>query len=425
MRKVLQVVSLLLLTSFYLFPVNFAFFPAANSKMLLAVVGLVLLFLTSISKKDIGVSKDVVMLSVMAGLVSLSSIVSITLNNTNDFSYVGYIVSMWVWLSAAYVVCSAILKVHAKNDVIVVCNYIVGVCAIQCLIALGVEFVPAIKQFVDAIVLQGQESLTKGNRLYGLGASLDTAGTRFALSLVIISYVVCTKTVLTKKQIWFYTASYFLILIVGNMIARTTLVGAIISIALLLWIKRRTIFVYNRTLLLALITFLLISSGYVTHLYNNNLDFRELVRFGFEPFFNFFEGGEFATESNQMLKNMYVFPKTLHTWLIGDGYFNNPHTHDPYYVGQTSKYGYYMGTDVGYLRLIFYFGLLGLISFIAFLIYATNLSSKKLSEHKILFMLTLFLGFIIWLKVATDLFFVMALFVCVANVESEDIIKSE
>lgn len=62
---------------------------------------------------------------------------------------------------------------------------------------------------------------------------------------------------------------------------------------------------------------------------------------------------------------MYVFPDNLKTWIIGDGYFSNPYNTDPFYIGTRSR-GYYMGTDVGYLRFIFYFGLIGLSAFIAF-----------------------------------------------------------
>lgn len=38
--------------------------------------------------------------------------------------------------------------------------------------------------------------------------------------------------------------------------------------------------------------------------------------------------------------------------MIGDGYFENPRT-DPYYIGYQWK-GFYMGTDVGYLRFLFF-----------------------------------------------------------------------
>lgn len=46
--------------------------------------------------------------------------------------------------------------------------------------------------------------------------------------------------------------------------------------------------------------------------------------------------------------------------------FNDPFGLDPYYTGIDWN-GYYQNTDVGYLRFIYYFGLLGLIPFCIFM----------------------------------------------------------
>ena len=65
---------------------------------------------------------------------------------------------------------------------------------------------------------------------------------------------------------------------------------------------------------------------------------------------------------------MVVFPDNWVTWLIGDGYAANPMDKtlsffDPYYTGPI-YHGYYKGTDIGYLRYIFYFGLVGTFVFV-------------------------------------------------------------
>ena len=79
-----------------------------------------------------------------------------------------------------------------------------------------------------------------------------------------------------------------------------------------------------------------------------------------------------------------------------------------------------MGTDVGYLRFIFYFGTIGLLAFCAFMNYAAKLCARNLPRYKVLFGLLLISNFVIWLKVATDIFLVFALFICVANMYEED-----
>ena len=78
--------------------------------------------------------------------------------------------------------------------------------------------------------------------------------------------------------------------------------------------------------------------------------------------FSLAESGEWDVGSNEKLKGMYVFPETFKTWLIGDGFFGAT-TSDPYYIGKEWK-SFYMDTDVGYLRFIFYFGILGLFTFL-------------------------------------------------------------
>ena len=95
---------------------------------------------------------------------------------------------------------------------------------------------------------------------------------------------------------------------------------------------------------------------------------RNYIQFAFEGFFSLVEKGRWEVSSNEILKNMYRFPESIKTWIIGDGYIENP-KNDPYFIGKLTG-GYYMGTDVGYLRFIYYFGLIGLIAFIIFMVKA-------------------------------------------------------
>jgi len=412
---------LVIMMSLYIFPVTFTFFPMANSKMVMAFVGLIILFFGAVSKRSIHMWKDVIVMVALSIFISLIGMASMSMNNTNDNSYATYFVSMTVWLVAAYVVCISIYKTHGFVSTKLVCLYFIAVCICQCIIALGVEFNNDFKVFVDALAIQDQAALTKGNRMYGFGASLDTAGIRFSISLIMIVYLACTdESSASTGSTVFYVIAFSLISVVGNMVARTTLVGVIVSLVLLLFLKRNTWMLFNFRVVLIALTLFTLSSIWVIYLYNNNEEVYDLIRFGFEPFFNYFGGGDFATSSNEMLRHMYVFPDNFKTWIIGDGYFNNPNTHDPYYVGQSSVQGFYMGTDVGYLRLIFYFGLIGLLTFMIFLIHVTQSCCRHIPEDKILFVSILVLGFIIWLKVATDLFFVMALFICRANMSHRD-----
>jgi hypothetical protein len=210
------------------------------------------------------------------------------------------------------------------------------------------------------------------------------------------------------------------------MIARTTTVGVIL--ALIYWLialltrqtpegKEENIYLWKwliGTILVALLV--------IIPLYNTNAIFRTNTRFAFEGFFSLVEKGRWEVHSNEILKNMYVFPDNLKTWLIGDGYIENPIDTDPYYTGKVID-GFYMGTDVGYLRFIFYFGIFGLLAFIAFFIAITQDCMKKFPKQGMLFLLFLAVNLIGWFKVSTDIFLVFAPFLLISGEENDENLK--
>ena len=84
-----------------------------------------------------------------------------------------------------------------------------------------------------------------------------------------------------------------------------------------------------------------------------------------------------------------------------------------------------MGTDIGYLRFIFYFGIIGLIAISLVMLYAAILCTEDFPEYKALFWLVCLTNFVVWLKVSTDLFlffclFIMASLVREAYMEEEE-----
>ncbi|MEE1021981.1 MAG: hypothetical protein U0L83_02420, partial [Muribaculaceae bacterium] len=145
---------------------------------------------------------------------------------------------------------------------------------------------------------------------------------------------------------------------------------------------------------------------------------RKNIEFGFEGFFSLAEKGEWQSNSNDILRDMLVFPDNVKTWLIGDGYAANPLDNtsgnaDPYYTGP-SFHGFYMQTDIGYCRVIFYFGVVGLCILLGLFITTTKLLVRRFYEYKIMFILLLCINLIGWCKVSTDIFVVFAPFLCIS-----------
>ena len=76
----------------------------------------------------------------------------------------------------------------------------------------------------------------------------------------------------------------------------------------------------------------------------------KLLPFAFEFLYNYVDKGDFSTASTSHLsEEMFIYPSTLETWFVGDGRM----------VGLDGKY--YMHTDAGYSRILFYFGIYGII----------------------------------------------------------------
>ena len=157
-----------------------------------------------------------------------------------------------------------------------------------------IEFVPPFQEFVDRYVQQAQDFLKDVHRLYGIGASLDVAGSRFAAVLVAIAFLIASspKRISIGMSV-FYIFSFMVITAIGNMIARTTIVGTFMGIA---WMvigpfiqptnDRKQRAAGTGIAILSTIVILVVAGIMV---YNAFPEVQELFRFGFEGFFSYFE----------------------------------------------------------------------------------------------------------------------------------------
>lgn len=416
MIRYLNIIIVGILFSMYIFPFQFTFLSVGNTKIYLALSGLCLFVLQLIKKRYFQLTPNLVMLIGGALGISFFSFVSIVYNDATDMSYVSFVMSMFVWLFAAYAVCKSIGNVHGYLSVKLVCFYFIAVCVAQNVFALLNEFVPLFRNVIDMYVIQESHDYLKAvERMYGVGAAFDTAGTRFACSLVMLSYYMVSDIRVKIKYIYAYLLLFIFILVVGSMVARTTLAGAALAFLFLIF-KTQNFYtdvtnLYSR-IIMVLFTILAVLVPIVIVLLTTP-EFKKLFEFAFEGFYNMVSTGRWQTGSTIELLDMWTkIPSDLKTWVIGDGYFVSPYMTNPYWVGD-HRWSYYMGTDVGYLRFIYYFGIIGLLSFIVFFIRCTKICAEFFSEERLLFVLLFFMTLIVWAKVATDLFFVFALFLSI------------
>lgn len=419
MNKIALIFIVGILTSFFYFPIFILGIPA-NTKMMLAVLGILIFTISATRDGKMMFDNDLFILTISAVLFSFICLISAVFNGTPDYTYATYFASMWTWLGGAYTVCQLIKGLHGKISVELVSQYIVGVCVAQCILALAIDMIPAVKNFVDTYFQTDQGTAARLDRLYGIGAELDTAGVRFSIALVLLAQLITTVKEKVNVYLAIYLAAFFILTVIGSMVARTTYVGVALAGAMIL-IKQAFIrkqFSSMSSFYWWTFWIVLIGVPIVVYYYNHNDTIYSNLRFAFEGFFNYFENGEWNISSNDKLETMVVWPDNMKTWLIGDGYFMGAFN-DPYYTGDVQGF-YYMDSDIGYVRFIFYCGLIGLAAFSFFFYQCTACCIKRFPSKGLMFSLLFVMVFIIWAKVATDIFLIFALFLTMGVEEEKE-----
>jgi len=365
--------------------------------------------------EGIKISKELFVSSAIAITFSIVCFFSVDYNNSSDYTYATYIFSMWVWFLSAYVSISLMGFTHGKVNLKLIVDYLTTICIIQCFLALAIEFNPTLKVFVDSYFRNAEidtNFLNDINRLYGIGATVDTGGTRFSIVLVMISVFISThKQIYTNQKLMLiYLVAFMIIAGIGNIISRTTSIGMIIGVAYMIYKFRVVGWSISRVKLriwgvMILVIFATFSIG--MYIYNNHTNFSDLLRFGFEGFFNWYETGTWYTDSTDKLNNeMWLWPEEndIKTWLIGGAAFVD-----------LKNIGINKITDIGYCRFIFYCGIIGLSTFTMFFLYLTQSMWKKFHSFRHFFFLIFVMGLIVWVKVSTDLFLIYAVFLSVGS----------
>ena len=427
MGKFIKVLICLVVVSFFFFPTPYSFTRGYNTKQLIAVLGIFLYLADLYRQNKFAISNEFLGLIIYSLLISLMAIFSSAFHNTQERAYTNYIISMLVWISAAYVVIKTIKFTHGTVSITLLASYIIAVSCFHGLVAVIADNYPPLDNFIIRTV-PGITWVKSEGRLYGLSgmAALDSGGMRFAIASVLCAHNI--KTMISENRsgvVPFYILAFLILSVTGNMIARTTIVGTALGLAYLLInispFKKNLSSSVLKTWIWLIMEILAIVI-LVVSLYNSDDKFRRRTRFAFEGFFSLVEEGHWRTGSNDVLESMYVFPDNPETWLIGDGYFVIPGS-DPNYMGESTE-GYYKGTDVGYLRFIFFFGLIGLVIYSLYIIYAGRACIRMLPGNTLLFLILTVMNFIIWFKVATDCFFILCLFICLGyvknNLESDE-----
>lgn len=413
MKKYVLILVSTILTSCLIFPFSFTFFPSQNTKNLMAAVGLFLYVLDLAREKQFKAEKGTIWVFIAAIAVSFMAVFTMLYHNTADDTYVSFPFTLILWLSASYTCIRMMKATHGYVSAELVTKYMAAMSVAQCLVAILIDTFPAFEDFVCSWMVGGRDFWSRSGRMYGIGCGLDVAGVRFSAILVMISYL-CYEASHKKKrrELFLMLAAFAIITVVGNMISRTTIVGvgaAVIIWTLLSIVSIKSSFTKVSSLWGHLILVIALVSGVCAVLYNTDEKTRENLRFGFEGFFSIVEKGHWETHSNNELKGMVKWPDNTATWILGDGYMLDPTDVEDYLSGSAGDY-VYQGTDIGYCRFIFYFGIVGLAVMILYFAVAAGACAARAPSKRLAFFFLFVVTLIIWAKVTTDPFAVIAPF---------------
>lgn len=405
--KLLYKVLLLVLVYLLIYKPEFIFFPSSINTCL-GLLGFMSYFFDRITRTAIYNNANISVLNIIKYAIpfTLVAIFSVLLNGTNDFYYVKYILSLVLAYFANYLIAVVSYKCYGTYDIKIFIRYLVFATWIYLLVAFAMSINGSLNNALLSLLKkdENQEAvleLTFGGRLHALGASYFTAGIICGYVFILVSYNILRNSY-TLVQLLYYYVFLVVLFVIGMMLARTTLVGSLIGCSMIVVSLLRSKSKVFKTVIISLIIIgiIIITLGInVSSDLKNQL--QNLSDFAFEMFINYNETGTFSTSSTNHLQTMYdAIPNSDWTWIIGDAQW-----------GTTSEY--YKGTDVGYLRSIWYFGLLGLFALIYYYYNVLHEVFDNRGFHRTLVYILFLYVLILNGKGSCDLFFyVIPIYFC-------------
>jgi len=311
------------------------------------------------------------------------SSISTIINSYYDFYCISYLVSYMNEVFSSFFIAYILYSKYKVNSLNYL-EYIVYTIFIFCILSLVMFFNPSIRSILFDILKTNELQsdfmyATVGQRLLGFGSMFFGAGVISGLALIIIIFLLKSGNIYYKLKMLIMLISIFFI---GMMSARTTIIGAIFGIILLSILWRNYYRGTNiKTLILFLVLIFLAINLFNTFL--NSYRFDTLIKFAFEMTSNYEYNDTLGTSSTKNLMEMIIFPNNFITYIIGDGAFANP----------IDKELFYKNIDIGYLRLLYYSGLISMISFYLFQYYLFKFGLEQTSKDysKLVYIIFLYL----------------------------------
>ncbi|MDH1689970.1 hypothetical protein [Acinetobacter junii] len=368
-------------TLFFSFPIFYFFAPLGF-----------LLFLKDILITKLVIKKQIIVFFSFLLLAVLANFISYLTNQDGDFLYLRQ-VYLYILISFFYayflIKLFFCMKNHSLDKLIL---FFLVVVATQLLVSfilfLNSSLFDLFFSFFDtAIGYTGVNTVDDFNeqRMIAIGNPFFGSAIVNCFSLIILA--IQFKYTDYKKS---YIVLWSIISILGIASARTTIIGVLISFLVILSGYRKSFKYIAGILILALVVF--------NFLYFTNERVQTIIDFSFSFLFDF-RNSQASDSTGELMQMLNVLPNNVKTWLVGDNFFQDGNGY------------YYKGIDIGYSRIIFANGILGLIVFLLmhfYMFYQVKFDKKNLLNYLYMFMVVIALNF---KGVANFASFIMVLFI--------------
>lgn len=296
--------------------------------------------------KDKKVDKSIFWGLILLLIPGIFLLLSILTNQYFDFDFLKEII---IFNFVVFVSAYGIVSLCKSKEPVNFFTWLIGLSVVfQLVFSLILFLIPSGFQIAASIfeLTQDADKAIQLNefRMVGVGAGFFQSGILNSFALVMISSLIISPKTNNKEKNILYLF-IILISVLGLFSSRSTIIGILISLLLIVFnIYKSRVVIYSSILMVLL---LLVLMPIINNLFGNSRLF-DLFKFGTQFIFDF--NNSQASQSTGELNDMWeIWPNSLKTWLIGDAKYRDGTL-------------YYMHTDVGYARIVYAIGFFGLIS---------------------------------------------------------------
>lgn len=336
LRNIFAVIFLIL----YIYSIKFTFL-TLTGKVLMGIVGIPLFILSGERPRK----NDITTVFILSILL-IWGYVTTFLNGTNEYLYNTFFLSFFSSFFAAYFIIWLIKKKVFTLEFFLF--LIVLACCVESLITALMRFSPGLQSFIFAIQEFQMKNATDQDmlnsfRLMGLGEAVYFGVLPMAaLGLSSCCYIFINTQSRRRKIV--AVLSYIIIAMVAFLTARYTITIIAITLFVSYWRLSSKISIWNRIKYIIIVTLSIFVLVYA--LISILPDF--IFEWAFSPFLKNAE----SSTAKEMKDWWTTTTFDISTFIFGDGQYN---------LGDH----YYMETDIGYFRQIYYGGIIGLGLFVA------------------------------------------------------------